>query len=95
MKNAVLTLAEYGSKGETEFSHSKQYLLNKLLLSLQAILVVFAIAVLASSLVVGWNQMMPPKELRLAITQMEESIKKQRDQLSELDTQADVKIVSD
>lgn len=85
MKKAVLSLAEYGTKGEGEFIKTKQYLLNKLMLSLQAVLVVLSIALLASSLVSGWNQMLPPKDLRVAISNLEEELGKEETELQQIE----------
>ena len=85
VKKAMLSLAEYGIKGETEFIKTKQYLLNKLMISLQAVLVVVSIAVLASSLVSGWNKMLPPKYLRESISGIEEELVKQKAELRELE----------
>lgn len=83
IKRAVVGLAEYGTKGEAEFSQSKQYLLNKLMISLQGLLVVLSVAVLAVSLVSGWNQMLPPKPLQEQIGSLEGLVGKQQSELGE------------
>jgi hypothetical protein len=85
MKKAVLALAEYGIKGEVEFMQTRQYLLNKLMISLQAFLVVISIVVLASSLVSGWNQMLPPKDLSERILSLETELGKEKPELPQVE----------
>jgi len=84
LKNALLELAEYGAKGESEFVKTKQYLLNKFLFSLQALLVLISIASLASGFVSSWNRMLPPKPLRESISQLKHQLEKERPELAEI-----------
>ncbi|MGC8898536.1 MAG: hypothetical protein ACP5JH_02410 [Bacteroidota bacterium] len=84
LRNAFLELAEYGAKGESEFVKTKQYLLNKFLFSLQALLVVGSIVSLASGFVSSWNQMLPPKPLRESISQLKDQLRKERPELAEI-----------
>lgn len=82
-KKAVLGLADYDVKGKSDSVQPKQYLLNKLLFSLQALLVLISIAILAAGFVSGWNQMVPSKQLRETIRASEEELKQLKSELQE------------
>lgn len=83
LKKAVLGLADHGVIGKTGIVQAKQYLLNKLLFSLQALLVILSIAILATGLVSGWNQLIPSKQLRETISATEQELKKFKSELQE------------
>jgi hypothetical protein len=53
--------------GEADFAGSEQYLLNRLMLTLQAIVIVIAVASLAAGGVMTWNALMPPEWARDAV----------------------------
>jgi len=53
--------------GEADFVGSEQYLLNRLMLTLQAIVIVISVASLAAGGVMTWNALMPPEEARDAV----------------------------
>jgi hypothetical protein len=88
LKKAVLKLAGHGAKKRTEFEQPKQYLLDKLLFMLQALLVILSIAILAAGIVSGWNQTVPSKELRVAISTTEDELQKMRIELREVEPAA-------
>jgi hypothetical protein len=85
LRKAVLGLADFSAKRKTEFVQTRQYLLNKLLLLLQAVLVILSIAILAAGFVSGWNQMMPSKQLREAISSTEGDLKRLKSELQEIE----------
>lgn len=85
LRKAVLGLADYSAKRKTEFVQTRQYLLNKLLLTLQALLVILSIAILATGFVSGWNQMIPSKELREAVSSTEGDLKRLKSELQEIE----------
>lgn len=85
LKNVLEELANYGSKGEKEFSHSRQYLLNKIFLALQVVIVLIFVLVIAGGILAGWNSFLPPKELRQAITRTEEGLEQNQLALEQLE----------
>lgn len=85
LKKAVLELAGHSAKRNTEFEQRKLYLLDKLLFLLQALLVILSIAILASGIVSGWNQMVPSKELREVISATGEELQKLKVELQEIE----------
>mgnify|MGYP000890483837 CR=1 FL=1 len=87
MKRAVLSLADHGVKGETEFSKTKQYLMNKLMLMLQALLVIFSLAVLSAGIVAAWNSMLPPKHVREFVKNLKMEIKTNQTDLAVIEPQ--------
>ena len=88
LKKVVLKLAGHSAKKRTEFEQPKQYLLDKLLFMLQALLVILSIAILAAGIVSGWNQMVPSKELRVAVSTTENELQKMRIELREMEPAA-------
>ncbi len=88
LRKAVLGLADYSAKRKTEFVQTRQYLLNKLLFLLQALLVLVSIAILATGFVSGWNQMVPSKELRETISTTENELQKLKVELQEMEPAA-------
>lgn len=85
LKAAVLTMADYGAKGEAVDSASKQYLLNKLMLSMQAALVMSSIAILTSSIISGWNTLMPSQSLRQSISERNKAVAQKKTDLQTLE----------
>lgn len=85
LKKAVLELAGHSAKRKTEVVQPKQYLLDKLLFMLQALLVIVSIAILAAGIVSGWNQMLPSKELRGTISATGDELQKLRVELQEME----------
>jgi len=84
LKKAVLALAEYGQKGEAEFLETRQYLLNKLLLSFQGALVILSVAVLARGFVTAWSEWLPPKYLREAISELKKQLGQEKKELGQV-----------
>lgn len=85
LRKAVLGLGDYSAKRKTEVVQPKQYLLDKLLFLLQALLVIVSIAILAAGIVSGWNQMLPSKELRETISATADELQKLRVELPEME----------
>ncbi len=88
LKRAVMDLAEYRTARTTESTPPKQALLYRFFAALQGILVICAVALLATGLVSAWNQFVPSKFLRDSIGATEENMKKLSAELPQL--QADV-----
>jgi len=87
IKNSILNLAEYGTKGDTELSKTKQYLLGKIMLLLESVLIIVTLVIFSASLVVGWKTMLPPEHITSAIDNLEESIDKNSTRLDEVTTE--------
>lgn len=85
LRAAVLSMADYGEKSETADASSKQYLLNKLMLFMQAVLVVASIAVFSASVTDGWNSMLPPQMLRFAIRELDKTVATKKAELLKLE----------
>jgi hypothetical protein len=85
LKNVLEELTEYGTKGEQQFSTSRQYLLNKIFLALQALIVPIAVVILAGGILSGWNSFLPPKQLRVEIEQTEESLEENQMAMEQLE----------
>lgn len=85
LRAAVLSMEEYGVAGEAEDSSSKQYLLNKIMIFMQAALVISSIAVFAGSVTDGWIAMVPPTQLRDAIRELEKAVVEKNAELLRLD----------
>ncbi len=84
LKNSILNLAEYATKGDTEFSKTRQYLLGKIMLLLEAVLVIITLVIFSASLVVGWKTMLPAEHITSAIDNLEESIDRNSTKLDEV-----------
>ena len=76
LKKAVLELSEYRAKRKSESVPPKQVLLYRFFVAMQALLVVFAVALLATGLVSAWNQLVPSRMLRDSIGATEDNVKK-------------------
>lgn len=74
LRAAVLSMADHGADAGADVPASKQYLLNKLMLTLQAALVLASVAVFAWSVTDGWNSMLPPKLLRTSIRELDKAV---------------------
>lgn len=85
LQRAARTVASYDEKGEDEIRATDQYLLNKLLLGLQAGVIVLALGSLAAGLITTWNVLLPPKEVRDAIKEHKTRIEENEKSLAETD----------
>lgn len=85
IKNAFLELATFASKKESDYSGSKQYLLNKILLLSQTFLVILAILILTQGLIGSWNTFLPPKHIRDAISETNDKLDVKRDRKDEIE----------
>ncbi len=89
LKRAVTEIAEYRSAQSAESVPPKQTLLYRFFAALQAILVVFAVVLLATGLVSAWNQFVPSKYLRDSIGASEEHLKKLKAELPQLQAEVE------
>jgi hypothetical protein len=64
LRKAVGSVMAFTPSEESAYQKSDQYLLNKAMLVLQAILIVVAIGALSAIVVVTWNTLVPPSEIR-------------------------------
>ncbi|HEX7153092.1 MAG TPA: hypothetical protein VF618_16515 [Thermoanaerobaculia bacterium] len=78
MRKAAAGIVGYTREGEEEYRASDQYLLNKLMLTLQAVLIVAVVAALSASLVATWNAWMPPEGSRDAAREQRVRVEEQR-----------------
>ena len=69
LRGAMQRVIRFAS-GEADFAGSEQYLLNRLMLTLQAIVIVIAVASLAAGGVMAWNAFMPPESAREAVKRL-------------------------
>ena len=86
LRKAVQGIAGLGHQGDQELVHSRQYLLTKLMFTLQAILVIAAVAIVAMGLYRTWNTFIPPQHVREAISHLEHEMGVRAGELSSLDS---------
>jgi len=84
LKKSILNLANFGRKGEKEYIPSKQFLLQKIVLFLETILVIISISFLVSGIIIGWNSFLPPLELRTARNNTEASLEDTKDKMGKI-----------
>ena len=89
VKKITLKLAEFGSRGEQLHSHTSQYLLTKIILILEAALIILSISILSSGLISGWNSFLPSKYLRENASHLEDLVSDSKDKLSDLNSQVE------
>jgi len=87
VKNTVLMLAEFGEKGERTTNSSKQYLLGKIILIFESILIILSISLVSSGIITGWHSFLPPAYLRESADQLEQIIDETNSKLSEISSQ--------
>jgi uncharacterized protein YukE len=87
VKNTILMLAEFGEKGESTAHSSKQYLLGKIILVFESILIILSISVVSSGIITGWHSFLPSKYLRESADQYEQMIDETNEKLSEISSQ--------
>lgn len=85
LKAAVLSMEKFGTDEGEEDSNSKQYLLNKIMIFMQAALVVSSIAVLAGVVTNGWGTTVELKELRDEINGLEPKVNQLKADLARLE----------
>lgn len=81
LKKSILNLVAFGKKGEKENLHSKQFLLQKIIIFLETILIVISISFIVSGIIVGWNSFLPPLQLREARSNTEVNLDNAKDEM--------------
>jgi hypothetical protein len=76
--NAILG---FGRRGEQDYVATEHYLLNKLLLWWQAVVIVVAMGWLAVTVVQTWYAFLPPEEVRTALRTTREKLAEEQEQL--------------
>ncbi len=82
-KKATVGLDNENAKVKAQAGQARYYLLNKLILVFQALLVILSVAVFAIGFVSAWNQLFPSKALRETIGATEEELKKLKSELQQ------------
>jgi len=83
ISRAVSAVHGYSSDEEARYRASNQYLLNKGMLVMQAIVIVVAIGTLAAAVVLTWNTLVPPGEIRRAAREYKAEVETQRQKVSD------------
>lgn len=78
IRRAVAAVLGHTSDAEARYRASDQYLLNKGMLVLQAVVIVLAVGVLSAAVVVTWNTLVPPSEVRRAARDYAGEVETQR-----------------
>lgn len=78
MRRAVQSVLRFGRTEEETYRASDQYLLNKAMLVLQALVIVIAIGLLAAGVVATWNTWVPPAETRREARELRKKVVEQR-----------------
>lgn len=78
IRRAVTSVLGHTPDAETRYRVSDQYLLNKGMLLLQAIVIVLAVGALSAAVVVTWNVLVPPSEVRRAAREYAGDVQSQR-----------------
>lgn len=87
LRKTVLLLCDYGRRGDAAFAGSDQFLLNRLVVFLQAGVVLLSLGVLAAGIVGSFDALVPPAEVREALAQAEERLLAQQKQLDDVTKQ--------
>ena len=80
LRKISLQLAAFGKSGDQSFRSSRLYLVNKLLVAIQAVLIVAALGGLAVTIIAAWDAFMPPQWLRTAISRLDSQLSEERRQ---------------
>lgn len=78
MRRAVQGVLRFNRAEEEGYRASDQYLLNKAMLVLQALVIVIAIGVLSAGVVATWNEWVPPSEVRRGAREYAKRVEGQR-----------------
>jgi hypothetical protein len=78
MRRAVQSVLRFSRTEEEAYRASDQYLLNKAMLVLQALVIVIAIGVLSAGAVGTWNAWVPPAEVRREAKEFAKRVEEQR-----------------
>jgi len=85
IRRAVTAVLGHSSEAEARYRASDQYLLNKGMLVLQAIVIVLAVGALSAAIVVTWNVLVPPSEVRRDANEYAKEVEAQRQRSAEAD----------
>lgn len=77
MRRAVQSVLRFDRTQEETYRASDQYLLNKAMLVLQALVIVIAIGLLAAGVVATWNAFVPPAEVRREARELRKKVVEQ------------------
>lgn len=77
MRRSVAAVSDHGESGDRALEGSEQYLLNKLMMLLQAGVIVASIGGLSAGLVMTWKTLLPPEHLRDQISSLKKEIREQ------------------
>lgn len=83
IRRAVTSVLGHTPDAEARYRASDQYLLNKGMLVLQAIVIVLAVGVLSAAVVVTWDVLVPPSEVRRAARDYARDVESQRKKSAE------------
>lgn len=83
LRKTVLSLCDYGRRGDMVFAGTDQFLLRRLVVFLEAGIVLLSLGVLAGGMVECFDTLVPPAEVRVALRKTEEALGQQRNQLDE------------
>ncbi len=83
LRKAVLALCDYGRRGNAVFGGTDQFLLSRLVVFLDAGVVLLSLGVLAGGIVESFEVLVPPAEVREALARTEEALVQQMRRLEE------------
>lgn len=83
LRKTVLSLCDYGRSADTAFAGTDQFLLNRLVVFLQAGVVLLSLGVLAGGIVESFDALVPPAEVREALAKTEATLLEQQKQLDD------------
>lgn len=78
IRRAVAAVMGHTADAEARYRASDQYLLNKGMLVLQAVVIVLAVGLLSAAVVVTWNVLVPSSEVRRAAREYARDVEAQR-----------------
>jgi len=85
LRGAIQRVVRFAT-GEADFVGSEQYLLNRLMLTLQAVVIVIAVASLAAGGVMTWNALMPPDWAREAVKRLSSDLESTQKRAADAET---------
>jgi hypothetical protein len=85
MRRAIHSLAVHESEGAR--AESDQFLLNRLMHILQAIVILVGVSILAAGVIGTWKTLVPPKNVRDSYREAKASLEKERQDFAEVTTQ--------
>ncbi|MFN3413235.1 MAG: hypothetical protein ACK42L_04155, partial [Thermoanaerobaculum sp.] len=83
LRKAIVNIADYTRRSEAEDAASDQYLLNRALRILQAIIVVGSIGALAGGVYLAWRNFAPSKEILQQLQSMKKELRASEKEMAE------------